>query len=93
MSDIHEPSELRHVVPIDADDPTFQDNGEGTYEVSVRNTFDAGSPEDAVRQFVAWIVDNAYSAGYRVTNVTTPGPHDPSVFIDADDIDFSIQHD
>jgi hypothetical protein len=37
-----------------------------TYEISVSNYFDADDPEDAVRQMVAWLVDQAHTAGYRV---------------------------
>jgi len=55
---------------------------EPTYEVSVRNTFEATSPEDAVRQMIEWIVDNAPSTGYQVKNVETG----TTEFIDGDDI-------
>lgn len=37
-----------------------------TYDVSVSNTFDAVSVEDAVMQMVVWLQDHAGSAGYRV---------------------------
>ena len=42
-----------------------------SYEVSVTNTFDAECPEDAVRQMIDWLVDNAPSTGYRVHNSDT----------------------
>lgn len=53
------------------------------YTVSVSNAFEATSPEDAVRQFVTWIVDHAHVAGYWV------GTAAADVFVDADDIDFN----
>lgn len=56
-----------------------------TYEVSLVNSFDANSPEDAIGQMATWAGGNAYSAGYRVTDLITG----ESVFIDADDIDWS----
>jgi hypothetical protein len=37
-----------------------------TFTVSIRNDLDAVTPEHAVRQFIEWVVDNAYHAGYRV---------------------------
>ena len=36
------------------------------YTVSVSNMFDANSPEDAVKQMVAWLDDNAAKAGYHI---------------------------
>ena len=54
------------------------------YKVTVSCIFEATSPEDAVAQMVAWISDNAYSAGYRVY---VPG--EDSIFIDADTIDWT----
>ena len=50
------------------------------YTVSVSCSFDATSPEDAVRQMVAWLDDYAYAAGYRVTDGVT------STFVDAEDV-------
>jgi hypothetical protein len=52
-----------------------------TYEVQVSNFFDAESAEDAVAQMVAWLIDNAHKAGYRVI-------HQPeeSSFMDAEDV-------
>lgn len=38
------------------------------YEVSVDNTFEASSPEDAVRQMVEWLLESASTTVYRVTN-------------------------
>jgi hypothetical protein len=36
------------------------------YQVELVNLFEADSPEDAVRQFIGWALDNAQDAGYRV---------------------------
>lgn len=58
------------------------------YKVTVSCIFEAASPEDAVAQMVGWISDNAYSAGYRVYP-----PGEDSIFIDADDIDWSKDYD
>lgn len=55
------------------------------WEVRVANTFEAESAEEAVRLMVAWVVDWAHTAGYRVWNLDTGD----SEFIDADDIDFN----
>ena len=56
---------------------------ETEYTISVSNTFDATSPEDAVSQMVLWIEEVARHAGYRWENETgfITG------FIDADSID------
>jgi hypothetical protein len=54
-----------------------------TYEVSVRNTFDAESPEDAVRQMIEWIINNAPHTGYRVENLDQP---DVVHYYDGDDV-------
>jgi hypothetical protein len=54
------------------------------YKVTVSCIFDADSPEQAVALMAAWISDDAYSAGYRVS-----APGQDSVFIDADTIDWS----
>lgn len=51
------------------------------YEVFVGNIFDATSPEDAVRQMVVYLQDNASQAGYRVTCDSGE-----SVFIDAEEL-------
>lgn len=40
------------------------------YEVSLRNTFEADNPVDAVAQMIEWVINNAYSTGYRVTTET-----------------------
>ena len=53
-----------------------------SYEVSVTNTFDAEDAEDAVRQMVEWLIDNAAVTGYRV-NLEGNGHVD---FIDAGDV-------
>jgi hypothetical protein len=36
------------------------------YEVSVTNSFEADTPEDAVRQMVEWLTEEAAYTGYRV---------------------------
>lgn len=56
------------------------------YFVSVSNTFEAESPEDAVAQMAAWLTDYAYAAGYRVINDSDSSA--PALFIDAESIDF-----
>lgn len=53
-----------------------------TYQVSLSNTFEADSPQDAVAQFVVWAIDNAHRTMHRVTNVDT----DESWLIDAEDV-------
>jgi hypothetical protein len=55
---------------------------EQQYNVTISNSFDADSPEDALRQMVAYLVDYAPQAGYRVTNMDTAA----SVFLDAEDV-------
>lgn len=52
------------------------------YSVSVECLFDADTPEDAVRQAVAWLSENAHTAGYRVDSAEYPGSLD--CFIDAE---------
>lgn len=52
-----------------------------TYEVRVSNFFDAESPEDALRQMVAWLDDNAHKAGYRIIHIP-----EESSFMDAEDV-------
>lgn len=52
------------------------------YQVSLSDTFEADSPQDAVAQFVVWAIDNAHRTMHRVTNVDT----DESWFIDAEDV-------
>jgi hypothetical protein len=47
------------------DDGEYFDKPE--YEVSVRNTFHADNYEDAVRQMIEWLQDNAAQTGYRVS--------------------------
>ena len=42
-----------------------------TYEVSVRNTFDAETPEEAVREMIEWITGNAYDTRSRVSHYDT----------------------
>ena len=64
---------------------------EREYEVSVRNTFTADSPEQAVADMIHWLLDYAGQTGYRVTWMyeafgdTTP----QTMFVDADDLDWS----
>ncbi len=50
------------------------------YTVSVANTFEADSFEDALRQMIAWLDDYAYAAGYRISW------DDQEVFVDAERI-------
>ena len=69
------------------------------YTVSVSNTFDANSPEDAVSQMVLWIEEVARHAGYRwesesyvikepFSDVPTGGyDYNETGFIDADNLD------
>jgi hypothetical protein len=57
------------------------------YEVSVSNTFEAESPQDALSQMVAWVADHAYQIGYRVVDAEDPSRC--NVFIDAEDIDWN----
>lgn len=56
------------------------------YTVAVSNTFDAESIEDAVSQMIAWISENAYAAGYRISwEFKMNGVwHESSVFVDAE---------
>jgi hypothetical protein len=54
-----EKDRLRAFLGADADADLF--------EVSVLNTFEATDAEDAVRQMVEWLVENAPRVGYRVT--------------------------
>jgi hypothetical protein len=58
------------------------------FKVTVSNIFEAESAEDAVTQMVAWLDDNCYHAGYRVS-ISMPGVTDSGVLIDADNIDFT----
>lgn len=51
------------------------------YIIEVSNEFDAESPIDALAQFITWIDENAYHAGYRVFD-----EDGTSVFVDADDL-------
>lgn len=55
------------------------------YEVSLTNTFEADSFEDAVGQMATWAGDNAYQAGYRVSNVRSG----ESRFVDAETVDWN----
>ena len=63
--------------------------GEQQYEVTVSNYFGTTSPEDAVRQMVAWLVDQAHAAGYRVNRYEDDAASEPveTWHIDADDLD------
>ena len=56
------------------------------YTVALSNTFEADSFEDALRQMVAWVVDYACVAGYRIswTEVVDGIREDRSVFVDAE---------
>ena len=66
---------------VDKDgNPVVEEEPTG-YMVSVSNIFeDAESPEDAVRQMVEWLQENAHAAGYRVE----PQDGGTSSFIDAE---------
>ena len=55
------------------------------YEVTIGNIFDADTPEDAVKQMVAWLDESAANGGYRATSVLRPSD---TVFIDAEDLDW-----
>lgn len=59
-----------------------------TYEVVVANYFDAESHEDAVLQMIAWLIDSAHEAGYRVTLLAEDADAEVSRFIDADDLPY-----
>lgn len=61
----------------DEEGPDFDDEAI-TYEVSIRNTFDATSPEDAVRQMIEWLRGDVGSYGYRVEVETD---HDGFAFV------------
>lgn len=55
------------------------------YTISLANGFDAESPEDAVKQFVAWMLDYGAGSGFRVKwNDENDCSH--TVFIDGDDL-------
>jgi hypothetical protein len=58
---------------------------EQEYTVSVSNTFEANSPEDAVSQMILWIEEVARHAGYRWENETGF----MTGFIDADTINIT----
>lgn len=60
---------------------------EQEYTVSVSNTFEANSPEDAVIQMALWIEEAARHAGYRWENPNETG------FIDADNISSLVHQD
>lgn len=51
------------------------------YEVSVTNTFEAETPQDAVAQMIEWLQEHSAFIGYRV--LTEAGD---TVFIDGDDL-------
>lgn len=52
------------------------------YTVSVACSFDATGPEDALTQMIAWLDDNAATAGYRLTDDDTG----ESMFMDAENV-------
>jgi hypothetical protein len=54
------------------------------YEVTVANTFEADSPEQAARQMIEWLQDSdPWSISYRVQR-----QHQDAIdYIDADDLD------
>jgi nucleoside-diphosphate-sugar epimerase len=55
-----------------------------TYTVALANSFDARSPEEAVSQMVAYAIDAAPVAGYRVT--WDEDGTERTTFIDAEDV-------
>ena len=61
---------------------------ENTYTITVSNSFDASSPEDAVMQMVCWLQECAHSAGYRVEweSLVADTFRKYSYFIDAEKI-------
>lgn len=59
-----------------------------TYRVDVSNLFEADSPEDAIKQMAAWLVEGSYTAGYRVW-LEHDWPNGPSHFIDAEELDWN----
>jgi hypothetical protein len=64
---------------------------EKEYNVSVSNTFEANSPEDAVSQMVFWIEEVARHAGYRweSSDVIAGFLQHETGFVDADRIDIT----
>ena len=52
------------------------------WTVSVTNTFDAVSAEDAVKEMVEWLLDYAQHTGYQVMDEAGA-----CVFLDADRLD------
>ena len=52
------------------------------FEVSVLNTFEAASPEHAVRLMVDWLAQEAQNAAYRVLDLL----RNESFLIDAGDL-------
>jgi hypothetical protein len=56
------------------------------YTIALSNTFEANGFVDALEQMVAWVSDNAYSAGYRIswTEEVDGVRQDRSVFVDAE---------
>jgi hypothetical protein len=59
---------------------------ENSFTISVSNTFDAESPEDAIMQMICWLQESAHCAGYRVEweSVVSDMFRTHSVFIDAE---------
>lgn len=53
------------------------------YKITLTNTFEASSMEDALSQMIHWCMENAAHAGYRIK------VGELSLFVDADNIDFS----
>lgn len=67
--------------PFDYPDSSQGEVQPPDFTIQVSNIFPASDPRDAVVQMVEWLLGNAQSAGYRVTNDDT----NESMFIDADD--------
>ena len=59
--------------------------GENSYTVSISNTFDADSANDAVMQMICWLQESAHCGGYRVEweAIVADMFRSCSVFIDA----------
>ncbi len=61
---------------------------ETRYTVTVTNCFDATSPEDAVRQMIAFLDDDRTRAAYEVSDGDHPRRDVLPTVIDAETIDF-----
>jgi hypothetical protein len=66
--------------------PFNDDDDRPEFRVRVSNVFTADSPEDAVRQMVEWLLDNAAWTGYKVDSFAEDGSLLGTSFIDAEDV-------